>query len=83
MILLKHVATIQYLNYSRQEFKKAQFTVYIPDTHVTLKQSQGYQTYSENADPSNFTHESKSPNKSEPDVHNTLKCQRCTKQKQE
>ena len=30
---------------------KALFAVYISDTHVTLKQSQGHQTYNENVDP--------------------------------
>ena len=50
-----YVATIQHLNYSRQEskenYKKALFAAYISDTPVTLKQGQGYQTYNKNVDP--------------------------------
>ena len=56
MIFLMYVATIQHLNYSRQEskqeFKKAQFAAFISNTLVTLKQRQGHQTYNENVDPS-------------------------------
>ena len=54
MIFLLYVATIQHLNYSKQESKqhskKAQFALFISDTPVTLKQSQGHQTYNENQD---------------------------------
>ena len=49
MIFLMYVATIKHINYSRHESKqgskKAQFAVYISATPVTLKQSQGHQTY--------------------------------------
>ena len=38
------------LNYSVQESKKAQFSAYTSDTPVTLKQSQGHQTYNYNVD---------------------------------
>ena len=44
------VATLHCLNYSGQESKK-QFAVYDSDTPVTLKQSQGQQTWHEPADP--------------------------------
>ena len=54
MIFLMYVATIQHLNYSRQEskqeFKKAQFAAFISNTLVTLKQRQGHQTSNENVD---------------------------------
>ena len=52
MIFLMYVATIQHttadktLNYNQ----KAQSAVYISDTPVTLKQSQGHKTRNENAD---------------------------------
>ena len=40
----------QRLNHRRQEPKHIEFTVYIFETPVTLKQSQGHQTYIDNVD---------------------------------
>ena len=48
------IATIQKLNYSRQESKEQSRKYnlqFIFLTHVTLKQSQGHQTYNEYVDP--------------------------------
>ena len=45
-----NVATIQLLNYREQE-SKSQFAVYISDTSVSLKQSQGRKKYNDNVDP--------------------------------
>ena len=56
-----YVATIQQLNYSRQESKQESKTynlrVYISDTPVTMPKSQVNQTYNENVDPKQgFSH---------------------------
>ena len=50
LTFLMYVKTIQHLNYRGQDSKK-QFAVYDSDTPVTLKQSQGQQTWHEPADP--------------------------------
>ena len=53
--ILNVCSNLQHSNYSRQEStqesKKTQLTVYISYIPVTLKQSQGHQTYHENVDP--------------------------------
>ena len=43
IIFLLYIATTQRLNYRGQE-SETQFAVYISDTRVTLKQTQGHQT---------------------------------------
>ena len=50
LIFLMYVATVHHLNYSGQESKK-QLAVYDSDTSVTLKYSQGHQTWYELLDP--------------------------------
>ena len=49
-MFLMYVATIQHL-LQRTRIQNMQFAVYISDTIVTLKQSQGHQTYSDKLDP--------------------------------
>ena len=51
LIFLMHVATIQRLNYSGQESKKKQITVYDSDTPVTLKYGQGHHAWYKLVDP--------------------------------
>ena len=53
MIFFMYVPTVQYLNYRRQESKEEcrkhnLHVIFL--TPVTLKQSQGHQTYNENVD---------------------------------
>ena len=51
IFFLMYVATIQHLKVQRTRIKNTQFAVYISDTSVTLKQSQGNQTLNDNVDP--------------------------------
>ena len=46
-----YVATIHRLHYKGQKSKTRNFAVYISHKPVTLKQSQGHQTYNGNVDP--------------------------------
>ena len=50
IFFLMYVATIQHLKVQRTRIKNTQFAVYISDTSVTLKQSEGHQTYNCNVD---------------------------------
>ena len=50
IIFLLYVATITTLKLQRTRINNKQFALYISDINVTLKQSQGHQTYNENVD---------------------------------